>query len=406
MDQAVAAHSAAFGLPSGGPVSSSSSSSQQQQQQPQQSPIASSRALGGRHNNNNGHNAKPQQQQNNLNEPPQPPGMHSQIHHSNLDLSAPQASSLLSAAGPPPTSGPAIPAGTAPGGAPTTALSVYHLITQLCQRPETANASPSKDGSETRRETALLELSKKREQYEDLALVLWHSFGVMSSLLQEITSVYPLLSPPALTAHASNRVCNALALLQCVASHHETRALFLQAHFPLFLYPFLNTTSKTRPFEYLRLTSLGVIGALVKQSDNSQVITFLLSTEIIPLCLRIMETGSELSKTVAIFIVQKILLDDVGLAYVCQTYERFYAVGTVLSNMVTAIEETGAVRLLKHVVRCYLRLSDNPRAREALRACLPAPLRDATFSQLLKNDHITKRCLATLLLNLSDTIES
>ena len=27
------------------------------------------------------------------------------------------------------------------------------------------------------REGALLELSKKREQYEDLALVLWHSFG-------------------------------------------------------------------------------------------------------------------------------------------------------------------------------------------------------------------------------------
>ena len=36
------------------------------------------------------------------------------------------------------------------------------------------------------------------------------------------------------------------------------------AHIPLFLYPFLNTISKTRPFEYLRLTSLGVIGALVK----------------------------------------------------------------------------------------------------------------------------------------------
>lgn len=39
------------------------------------------------------------------------------------------------------------------------------------------------------------------------------------------------------------------------------------AHIPLFLYPFLNTTSKTRPFEYLRLTSLGVIGALVKVSS-------------------------------------------------------------------------------------------------------------------------------------------
>ncbi|RUS19521.1 cell differentiation protein rcd1 [Endogone sp. FLAS-F59071] len=253
------------------------------------------------------------------------------------------------------------------------------------------------------KEQALLELSKKRELYEDLALVLWHSFGVMAVLLQEIVSVYPLLSPPALTGHASNRVCNALALLQCVASHNETRGLFLSAHIPLFLYPFLNTVSKTRPFEYLRLTSLGVIGALVK-NDNSEVINFLLSTEIIPLCLRIMETGSELSKTVAIFIVQKILLDDTGLAYICQTYERFYAVATVLNNMVNQLVDTQAVRLLKHVVRCYLRLSDNPRAREALRQCLPEPLRDATFSQVLKDDITTKRCLAQLLVNLSDNV--
>jgi CCR4-NOT transcription complex subunit 9 len=147
------------------------------------------------------------------------------------------------------------------------------------------------------------------------------------------------------------------------------------AHIPLFLYPFLNTTSKSRPFEYLRLTSLGVIGALVKNepssslsvnptstpgaqgntNNSSPTITFLLTTEIIPLCLRIMETGSELSKTVAIFIVQKILLDDTGLGYICATYERFYAVGTVLSNMVIGLVETQTVRLLKHVVRCFLR---------------------------------------------------
>ncbi|KAH8832538.1 hypothetical protein DL96DRAFT_1704597 [Flagelloscypha sp. PMI_526] len=274
---------------------------------------------------------------------------------------------------------------------------IYTLVVQL-QDPHS-------------REQALLELSKKREQYDDLAAVLWHSFGVMPALLQEIISVYPLLSPPNLTAHISNRVCNALALLQCVASHAETRRLFLEAHIPLFLYPFLNTTSKTRPFEYLRLTSLGVIGALVKEptdpsspqpAENTPVIHFLLSTEIIPLCLRIMETGSELSKTVAIFIVQKILLDETGLTYICHTYERFYAVGTVLSNMVQQLVETQAVRLLKHVVRCYLRLSDNVRAREALRACLPEPLRDGTFDRLLKGDMVTKRCLTTLLTNLND----
>ncbi|KAJ6292810.1 hypothetical protein OIU78_024901 [Salix suchowensis] len=83
--------------------------------------------------------------------------------------------------------------------------------------------------------------------------------------------------------------------IMCVASHPDTRMLFLNAHIPLYLYPFLNTTSKSRPFEYLRLTSLGVIGALVKV-DDTEVISFLLSTEIIPLCLRTMEMGSELSK--------------------------------------------------------------------------------------------------------------
>jgi len=256
------------------------------------------------------------------------------------------------------------------------------------------------------RESILLELSKKRESFPDLAPILWHTPTVLSSLLQEIVSIYPLLSPPTLTAHASNRVCNALALLQCVASHVDTRSLFLSAHVPLYLYPFLNTQSKSRPFEYLRLTSLGVIGALVKM-DDADVINFLLQTEIIPLCLRIMETGSELSKTVATFIVQKIVLDDIGLNYVCATAERFYAVSTVLNHMVTSLTTTRppSVRLLKHVVRCYLRLSDNNRAREALRNCLPDGLRDLENRFLgnnggvgLRDDGTVKKWLSQLLL--------
>ncbi|XP_077252501.1 uncharacterized protein LOC143891883 isoform X2 [Tasmannia lanceolata] len=190
------------------------------------------------------------------------------------------------------------------------------------------------------------------------------------------------------------------ALLQCVASHPDTRTLFLNAHIPLYLYPFLNTTSKTRQFEYLRLTSLGVIGALVKV-DDTEVISFLLSTEIIPLCLRTMEMGSELSKTVATFIVQKILLDDVGLRYICATAERFFAVGRVLGTMVASLAEQPSARLLKHIIRCYLRLSDNARACEALKNCLPDMLRDATFNNCLREDPTTRRWLQQLIHNVS-----
>lgn len=126
------------------------------------------------------------------------------------------------------------------------------------------------------RENALLELSKKREVVPDLAPMLWHSFGTTAALLQEIVNIYPAINPATLNAHQSNRVCNALALLQCVASHPETRSAFLQAHIPLYLYPFLHTISKTRPFEYLRLTSLGVIGALVKVSQIQKFHMYLL----------------------------------------------------------------------------------------------------------------------------------
>ena len=50
-------------------------------------------------------------------------------------------------------------------------------------------------------------------------------------------------------------------------------------YLPPFFSFFLFTASKSGPFEYLRLTSLGVVGALAK-NDSSDVINFLLTTKI------------------------------------------------------------------------------------------------------------------------------
>eukprot|EP01013_Petalomonas_cantuscygni_P037393 TRINITY_DN68213_c0_g1_i1.p1 TRINITY_DN68213_c0_g1~~TRINITY_DN68213_c0_g1_i1.p1 ORF type:complete len:322 (+),score=59.48 TRINITY_DN68213_c0_g1_i1:149-1114(+) len=250
----------------------------------------------------------------------------------------------------------------------------------------------------TQRKEALAILAKNREHYPDLAPTLWHSTGVIAALLHEIVSMYPLLSSAQLPSGGSDTVCNALALLQVLASHPHTRALFLHAHLPLYLYPFLGATNmRTKPYEYLRLTSLGVMGALVK-SDDPDVIKFLLHTEIIPLCLRIMETGHELSRTVATFIVQKTVIFDIGISYVCATPERFYTVARVLGNMVKAPLSS---RLLKHVIRCYLRLADHPRACDALRTCLPEQLRNDTFAAQVGEDPTMARWLDTLLQRVS-----
>lgn len=104
----------------------------------------------------------------------------------------------------------------------------------------------------------------------------------------------------------------------------------------------------------------------------------------------------------ATFICQKVLLDENGLAYICTTSERFHAVSTVLSGMVVRLVEAPSVRLLKHIVRCYLRLSDNTRARESLRQCLPDALRDDTFFTVLKQEESVLRWLTLLQKNISD----
>ncbi|KAL6880232.1 hypothetical protein ACP4OV_011797 [Aristida adscensionis] len=238
---------------------------------------------------------------------------------------------------------------------------------------------------------ALQELSKNREMLKDLGPLLWYSFGTVITLIQEVITIYPALSPPALSASAANRVCNALALFQ-------TRAPFIKADLPQYLYPFLDTANKAKPFEYLRLTSLGVVGALVKEDDTeAEVINFLLRSQVIPLCLQNMEQGSELAQTVCTFILLKILLDDVGLQHVCATPERFFAVASALTTMLNSMGDKPCTRLLKHVIRCYLRLSDNPRGRIALQINLPEVLKDGTFDDCLKDDSLGRKWLQQLL---------
>ncbi|PHT69576.1 Cell differentiation protein RCD1 -like protein [Capsicum annuum] len=92
-------------------------------------------------------------------------------------------------------------------------------------------------------------------------------------------------------------------------------------------------------------------------------------------------------------------LDNLGLSCICTTPELFFAVVRVLGNMVGALAEQPSSSLLKHIIRCYLRLSYNRRACDVLRTHLPLILRDTTFSSRLSEDHVTKKWLQQLLRN-------
>ncbi|KAH0452622.1 hypothetical protein IEQ34_019921 [Dendrobium chrysotoxum] len=108
------------------------------------------------------------------------------------------------------------------------------------------------------------------------------------------------------------------------------------------------------------------------------------------------------SEQVATFILQKIILDEVGLYYICSTPDRFYCVTQVLGTMVESLVEQPSIRLLRHIIRCYLRFSEDRRyhACIALRDTLPDRLKDGTFENLICNDPISVHWLQRLLINL------
>ncbi|KAK9074061.1 hypothetical protein SSX86_006658 [Deinandra increscens subsp. villosa] len=256
----------------------------------------------------------------------------------------------------------------------------------------------------SRREEALALLSKERRS-KDMPLLLWNAKNVSFILLQEILKAYTLLAPPTLGMKDATRVCNALALLQSMASHPETKMKIVKAKLPVYIYPFMNTTeNEIKHFDYLRLTSLGVIGALVKieDADTPEIIHFLLETEVLPLCLRCIEVGSELAKTVAAFVLSKILLREEGQRY-CGTFpERFYAVAHVLSKTIDQFQGKPSSQLLKHILTCFMRLSEVSRACDALTKCYPVKLRDPAYLNFVCDDDTVRRLADQVLQNVSE----
>ena len=238
------------------------------------------------------------------------------------------------------------------------------------------------------RAEALHTLSVQREQIPDLAVLLWESPATITALLYEILSIYPHLAststtsnttPTSLNARLAGRVCNVLALFQCVAGHDQTRSCFIKANIPMYLFPFLHTTNQSRECECFKLTSLGILGSLVK-AEKQEIIEYLLNNEFVPLCLRILKFGQEMSRIVAAFIVQRILSDQSGRNYVCTSSERLETVLKVLNIVLCDLAVNFSQRLSKNVVQSYECLLTGPDVKSVVAQMDLEKLRNAQLS--------------------------
>ncbi|XP_060188219.1 cell differentiation protein rcd1-like [Lycium barbarum] len=255
------------------------------------------------------------------------------------------------------------------------------------------------------REEVIDQLVKKRGACKDLALLVWNAFNAVFILLQEVIAVYPKL-PSMVSMRESTRACNALALFQVMANNPETRRELIKAQIPCYFYPFLfKPGGNDKPLEYLRLTSLGVLGFLTRFDDpyGNEVLDFFMDTEVVHLCLECMDVGDELSSKVATLIVVKILMQPKGMNYCCASAQRFYLIVQVLYRVVEKLSEKPCLLHLKYVIQCYLSLSGVlrfVRPCDALTSQVPPKLFDGTFTDIVRTDPETSRMLYLLHVNI------
>ncbi|KAL5865234.1 hypothetical protein ACOSQ3_002748 [Xanthoceras sorbifolium] len=246
-----------------------------------------------------------------------------------------------------------------------------------------------------KRDLALATLFKIMASCKDLAPLLWNSFGAICILLQEITSVYWLLLTPNLDQRISNRAAHAVGLFKCIASHPHTRKQFCRASLLLYIYPFLGTRIHDEPHETLRTVSLGVIGGLVAHGE-AEVVHLLLETGIVPCCITCMEVGNVYSKTVAAFIIHKILDQEMGLDYCCRDGYEFFTLLRPLLSLLEQLVVESSPQLLKQVIFCCLRFTNHPRAIDVLTDCLPQSLKHRALLRQI-DDRVLSNCLEFLI---------
>ncbi|XP_074359745.1 cell differentiation protein rcd1-like [Apium graveolens] len=231
------------------------------------------------------------------------------------------------------------------------------------------------------REKAISSLTqiKKHGRIQDLALHIWRSISTVFLLLSEVLSIYKSLTPEKLNMKDS-----------------------IQIH--CYLYPFLETEETSKPFQYLRLMSLGVIGGLLKEvGDPSTKVAVhcLLESGLFPLCLKSIEYGNELSQSTASWIMSRIMMQEQGLQYCCEPANRLCAIMKVFNDVIEKMQDEPSSLVLKNIIQCYVILSNDPRGCLLLRSFIPPILTTAPYIEALRARPVTLKNLQNLFQKLS-----
>ena len=224
---------------------------------------------------------------------------------------------------------------------------------------------------EEKRSKAISKLSEFYDKNKNLPIYLWYSQGTIAILLQEIISTYKYFSATKLSSEKYSKIRNILLLLTSLTSNEEIRQKFIESKIPIFLYPFLNSTSTAKQNEYI------------------------INTQIIPILLKIIDRGPLISKVPACLMIHLIVKSDEGLKYICEDKMRYSAIILFMRHM---LKNKNNPKIIEQTLKTFLRLAENNDARIILKNTLLKEIKDKNFTKHLnESSKLLNNCLLKIL---------
>ncbi|XP_042513620.1 CCR4-NOT transcription complex subunit 9-like isoform X2 [Macadamia integrifolia] len=213
------------------------------------------------------------------------------------------------------------------------------------------------------RETALRCLSsflvEKREEdpenYSRTGYFLYNSCGTVAILLQEVIMFYGKMMDGSLNVRSAKRLANVLTLLQV--------------------------------YEIVRAMALSAVGILC-QAREPKIIQWAINNDMVEVCQVSIQIGNELSKVIAMHILEAILQDWSGISYICSPTRDKLLKGLMetLARLVAYLAEDQdfSPRLLFHILRCSFVLCRHRRGYNIVMDNLPVQIMDVSFQDMLE----------------------
>ncbi|EOB12694.1 Cell differentiation protein RCD1 [Nosema bombycis CQ1] len=240
-----------------------------------------------------------------------------------------------------------------------------------------------KDSNKTIHLEKLLSFLSKNQIY---SLLVWESNGIPILLLQEVVNPYFELGTQSFNEDKAKNLILVLKILEILLLEDKSiKKVFVDSCFHYYLYKYITIYEQAPVYENLRKLTLNVLYALLHNSDL-HVHNQMKNTEIVPIILKSIDLGTEAVKIQSIDLFFKIVSSEDGLNYACQTFDRFSAINQVLNSVMYHAVQIKSSRIIKSIIRVYLRLCDKQQIRTNLSASKPDNLSNEEIKKVIQND--------------------